>query len=149
MKKKPMAPYSYSVDSEMTNEMSISTVEPILFGVRTSIDDHVSQDPINIEGVELDLLSFDYFDGSTNAWDMPSENVNPSEQNEVDLTEQFTTDLASHFSRVRGFVSKDAMEMILEERKCGGLGGMATKECGCVLRRTHGLPCACDRSNWL
>ncbi|KAF9616534.1 hypothetical protein IFM89_029995 [Coptis chinensis] len=46
------------------------------------------------------------------------------------------------FSEIRGFVLRKAMDLLLEEReRCENVGSSA-KKCGCVLRRTHGLPCA-------
>ncbi|KAK9677626.1 hypothetical protein RND81_11G156600 [Saponaria officinalis] len=48
------------------------------------------------------------------------------------------------FSLLQGKVSTKAIEIMEEELKRGVALGIGLKlRCGCVLRRTHGLPCAC------
>jgi len=43
-----------------------------------------------------------------------------------------------------GFVSKHALILIAEEFDRINDVGFDSECCGCVLRRTHGLPCACQ-----
>ena len=54
----------------------------------------------------------------------------------------------SDFNYLRGFVSCYALEMILEEKKRGEYVGIDVSMCGCVLKQTHGLPCAHEIVQW-
>lgn len=46
------------------------------------------------------------------------------------------------FEELRGFVSLNAMNIILGESERADSVGLNASACGCVFRRTHGLPCA-------
>lgn len=46
------------------------------------------------------------------------------------------------FKELRGNVFITAFERILAETKRVGVVGVDSTACGCVLRHTHGLPCA-------
>ncbi|KAK3185165.1 hypothetical protein Dsin_032451 [Dipteronia sinensis] len=46
------------------------------------------------------------------------------------------------FEELRGFVSINAMNMILAESERANSIGLDAFACGCVLRRTHGFPCS-------
>lgn len=46
------------------------------------------------------------------------------------------------FKELRGLVSRKALNMILDESKRANDTGIDTSLCKCVIRSTHGLPCA-------
>ena len=46
------------------------------------------------------------------------------------------------FNYLRAFVSCHALDILLEEKKRGEYVGIDVSSCGCVVKRTHGLPCA-------
>ncbi|KAH9750386.1 protein FAR1-RELATED SEQUENCE [Citrus sinensis] len=48
----------------------------------------------------------------------------------------------SVFKELRGLVARNALDMILSESKRANLIGIDISACGCVVRHTHGLPCA-------
>ncbi|XP_052300876.1 PKS-NRPS hybrid synthetase cheA-like [Citrus sinensis] len=48
----------------------------------------------------------------------------------------------SVFKELRGFVSRNALNMIFCESKRADYIGLDPLACGCVVRRTHGIPCA-------
>lgn len=48
----------------------------------------------------------------------------------------------SVFKELRGLVARNALDMILSESKRADLIGIDISACGCVVRHTHGLPCA-------
>ncbi|KAF9590977.1 hypothetical protein IFM89_000522 [Coptis chinensis] len=54
------------------------------------------------------------------------------------------------FQNIRGFVSINALDLIVNERKCCDKVGTEKETCGCDLRRTHGLMCAheINTSQW-
>ncbi|KAF9588083.1 hypothetical protein IFM89_007324 [Coptis chinensis] len=43
---------------------------------------------------------------------------------------------------VRGLISREAIDLILAERKGGALSALDSESCMCVIHCTHGLPCA-------
>ncbi|KAH6801481.1 hypothetical protein C2S52_001945 [Perilla frutescens var. hirtella] len=53
------------------------------------------------------------------------------------------------FRELRGLVSRKALNMILIESKRANDVGIDTTLCGCVIRRTHGLPCAHEIAEFL
>ena len=48
------------------------------------------------------------------------------------------------YDNLRGFVSRAALSMIYDECKRIQYVGVDKSACGCELRSTHGLPCACE-----
>jgi len=46
------------------------------------------------------------------------------------------------FKEVRGIISRNAMNMVLKETQLAHKIGVGKITCGCVIRSTHGLPCA-------
>ncbi|XP_060960635.1 uncharacterized protein LOC133031210 [Cannabis sativa] len=46
------------------------------------------------------------------------------------------------FKELRGFISRCALDKVFQESKRGDWVGFDIHACGCVIRRTHGLPCA-------
>ncbi|OVA14991.1 hypothetical protein BVC80_67g16 [Macleaya cordata] len=48
----------------------------------------------------------------------------------------------SDFNNLRGFISRSALNILLLEKKKGEQVGIEVAKCGCVLKRTHGIPCA-------
>ena len=48
----------------------------------------------------------------------------------------------SVFKELRGFVSRNALNMIVCESKRADYIGLDPLACGCEVRRTHGIPCA-------
>lgn len=48
------------------------------------------------------------------------------------------------FVRLLGFVSRNALQYITDEWSRTVNVGVDKSACGCTLRRTHGLPCACE-----
>ena len=55
----------------------------------------------------------------------------------------------SEFKELRGNISRNALEKILAETKRANVVGIDHKTCGCVIRRTHGLPCACEIAGYI
>ncbi|XP_028122710.1 uncharacterized protein LOC114319847 [Camellia sinensis] len=55
----------------------------------------------------------------------------------------------SQFRELRGNVSICALEYVLAESKRANSVGIDVVACGCVLRRTHGLPCAHEIANYM
>ena len=53
------------------------------------------------------------------------------------------------YKELRGNVSKNALEKILTETKRANLVGIDAGVCGCVIRRTHGLPCAHEIAEYI
>lgn len=53
------------------------------------------------------------------------------------------------FRELRGLVSRKALNLILIESKRSNTVGVDTGLCGCVLRKTHGLPCAHEIAEYL
>ena len=46
------------------------------------------------------------------------------------------------FKQLRGFISQTALELIFEQSNRANFVGIDVVACGCVIRHTHGLPCA-------
>ncbi|KAL7233195.1 hypothetical protein ACSBR1_016929 [Camellia fascicularis] len=55
----------------------------------------------------------------------------------------------AQFKELRGNVSITALEIILAESKRASSVGIDITACGCVVRRTHGLPCAHEIANYI
>ncbi|XP_028098948.1 uncharacterized protein LOC114298553 [Camellia sinensis] len=55
----------------------------------------------------------------------------------------------SQFRELRGNVSISALEYLLVESKRANSIGIDVEACGCVLRHTHGLPCAHEIANYI
>ncbi|KAL7191012.1 hypothetical protein ACSBR2_023146 [Camellia fascicularis] len=55
----------------------------------------------------------------------------------------------AQFKDLRGNVSVAALEMILAESKQASFVGIDIVTCGCVVRRTHGLPCAHETTDFM
>ncbi|KAJ4715736.1 FAR1-related sequence [Melia azedarach] len=55
------------------------------------------------------------------------------------VQDQFKT---AEFEELQGFISTDALHMILRELKRAHSIGVDAHACGCIIRLTHGLPCA-------
>ena len=47
-----------------------------------------------------------------------------------------------------GFISKHALILIVEKFDWVNDVGFDSERCGCVLRQTHGLPCACQLARY-
>ncbi|KAK2418954.1 protein FAR1-RELATED SEQUENCE [Trifolium repens] len=52
--------------------------------------------------------------------------------------------ISPFFSNLRSFVSREAMTLISDEFARVGIVGTDKNICGCILRSTCGLPCACE-----
>ena len=50
------------------------------------------------------------------------------------------------YKRLLGIVSRYALNQIVAEYKRVHYAGKNPSHCGCVMRTTHGLPCACELS---
>jgi len=48
------------------------------------------------------------------------------------------------YKKLVGFISKYALQYIVEEMNRLKWVGFDKEQCGCTLRSTHGLPCACE-----
>jgi len=48
-----------------------------------------------------------------------------------------------------GYVSRDALDLVLEEVNRGNTIRIDSSVCGCVIRITHGLPCACEVARYM
>ncbi|GMP33792.1 hypothetical protein CsSME_00006954 [Camellia sinensis var. sinensis] len=55
----------------------------------------------------------------------------------------------SHFRELRGNISIIALEIVLVESKRAEFTGIDSSACGCVIRHTHGLPCAHKIANYI
>ncbi|KAH1229171.1 hypothetical protein GmHk_10G028998 [Glycine max] len=53
------------------------------------------------------------------------------------------------YKRLLGMVSRDALNQIASEVDCLRYLGNNLSSCGCVMRSTHGLPCACELSRYI
>jgi hypothetical protein len=53
------------------------------------------------------------------------------------------------YKRLRGMVSKYALADIAEELTRVNSVGIDSSSCGCVVRVTHGLPCACELARYV
>ena len=53
------------------------------------------------------------------------------------------------YKELCGNVSKNALEKILAETKRANLVGINVSVCGCVIQRTHGLPCAHEIAEYI
>ena len=53
------------------------------------------------------------------------------------------------YKRLLGMVSRYAFNQIVVEFKRVHYAGKNPSTCGCVMRRTHGLPCACELSKYV
>ena len=53
------------------------------------------------------------------------------------------------FHELRGFISRNAMDIVLNESIRAGCIGPDSMACGCVIRRTHGLPCAHEIAEYI
>ncbi|KAL5137301.1 Protein FAR1-RELATED SEQUENCE 5 [Glycine soja] len=52
------------------------------------------------------------------------------------------------YKRLLGMISRDALNQIASEVDCLRYLGNNPSSCGCVMRSTHGLPCACELSRY-
>ena len=48
------------------------------------------------------------------------------------------------YVKLRGFISRSALSHIADECERVNIVGIDSSSCGCTLRSTHGLPCACE-----
>ena len=53
------------------------------------------------------------------------------------------------FRELRGFVSRNALDIVLNESIRAADIGSDPEACGCVIRRTHGLPCAHEITEYI
>ena len=53
------------------------------------------------------------------------------------------------YKRLRGMVSKYALNHIADELDRVNSVGIDSSRCGCSLRVTHGLPCACELARYV
>ncbi|OVA20944.1 hypothetical protein BVC80_8835g5 [Macleaya cordata] len=49
-----------------------------------------------------------------------------------------------HLTKLRNYVSHLALDRLVDELDRIGKEGMTKADCRCVVRSTHGLPCACE-----
>ncbi|XP_057432505.1 uncharacterized protein LOC130725276 [Lotus japonicus] len=73
---------------------------------------------------------------------MQHDKIKESYQLSIFVTEHTLNDV--FYKDLRGFVSRAALHMIARERKQIGRPRVDGLYCGCAIRRTHGLPCACE-----
>jgi len=52
------------------------------------------------------------------------------------------------YKKLLGFVSKYVLQHIAEEMDRVKWVGFDKDRCGCILRSTHGLPCACELTSF-
>ena len=48
------------------------------------------------------------------------------------------------YTKILGMVSRYALNQIVVEFECVHYAGKNSSHCGCIMRTTHGLPCACE-----
>ncbi len=53
------------------------------------------------------------------------------------------------FIRLHGFVSRTALQLIADECSRANYVGIDKSACGCLIRKTHGLPCACELAGYI
>ena len=53
------------------------------------------------------------------------------------------------YKRLLGMVSRYALNQIAAKFECVHYAGKNPSRCGCVMRTTHGLPCACELSKYV
>jgi len=53
------------------------------------------------------------------------------------------------YKRLLGMVSRYALNQIVVEFECVRYASKNLSSCGCVMRTTHGLPCACELSKYV
>jgi len=53
------------------------------------------------------------------------------------------------YKRILGMVSRYALNEIATEFECVHYAGKNPSSCGCVMRTTHDLPCACELSRYV
>ena len=51
---------------------------------------------------------------------------------------------ALSYTRLMGYVSRSALELLAPELERVKKIGFDTSRCGCILKQTYGLPCACE-----
>ncbi|XP_057425702.1 uncharacterized protein LOC130719076 [Lotus japonicus] len=73
---------------------------------------------------------------------MQHDKIKESFQLSIFITEHSVND--PFYKHLRGFVSRAALHIIVKEKTQIGRIGVGGIYCECVLRRTHGLPCACE-----
>ncbi|KAL5180176.1 Protein FAR1-RELATED SEQUENCE 5 [Glycine soja] len=66
----------------------------------------------------------------------------------IEINESFETSTHVVGHRLLGMVSRDALNQIASEVDCLRYLGNNPSSCGCVMRSTHGLPCACELSRY-
>jgi len=53
------------------------------------------------------------------------------------------------YKKLLGMVSRYVLNEIVAEYECVPYAGKNPSRCGCVMRTTHGLPCACELSKYI
>ena len=53
------------------------------------------------------------------------------------------------YKKLLGMISMYALNEIAVEYECVAYAGKNHSRCGCVIRTTHGLPCACELSKYV
>jgi hypothetical protein len=84
-----------------------------------------------------------------NCWDAV-DNFILLQVNEIERSFQQSKIVVEHrvnnkfYSKLRGLVSRNALDLILQQHEKVKITGVDENVCGCVVRRTYGLPCACQ-----
>jgi len=77
------------------------------------------------------------------------------QHNEIKTSFEMSLHVVTHtfnsslYKRLVGVVSKYALMHIVKEFNKIKLIGFDKKKCDCVLRHTHGLPCACELARYV
>jgi len=86
-------------------------------------------------------------------WDIVN-NLLVLQHNEIKASFEMSLHVVTHtfnsslYKRLLGAVSKYALMHIAEDFNKVKVIGFDKKKCGCVLRHTHGLPCACELARY-
>ncbi|KAH1222070.1 hypothetical protein GmHk_12G035323 [Glycine max] len=82
-------------------------------------------------------------------------NIISLQHTEIDTSFETSTYVVGHvfkitlFKRLLGMVSRYALNQIVAEFERVHYVGKNPSHCGCVMRTTHGLPCACELSKYV
>ncbi|KAL5142008.1 PKS-NRPS hybrid synthetase [Glycine soja] len=87
-------------------------------------------------------------------WDAMN-NMMTLQHTEIKASFETSTHVVGHvfkktlYKRLIGMVSRYALNQIAAEFECVHYAGKNPSACGCVMRTTHGLPCACELSKYV
>jgi len=77
------------------------------------------------------------------------------QHNEIKASFETTTHVVGHvfkvtlYKRLLGMVSRYALNQIAAQFELVHYAGKNPSHCGCVMRTTHGLPCACELTKYV